>query len=103
MAQAATQVCKMPWVQVAALVTQVMKLVETQPLEINMAGHGGPDPGHPCGPLVATLATDINTHSGYGRTTDSDMVLGSSLGPDVLVVLGEPNVVNEGVAPKGVS
>lgn len=103
MAQAAAQARTMPWVQVAALVIQVMGLVVTQPLETNRASDGGPDPGHPCGPLVATLATDINTHSGYGRTTDSDVVLGRSLGPDVLVVLTEPNVVNEGVVPKGVS
>lgn len=30
---------------------------------------------------------DINTYSVWGRTTDTDMVLGSSPGPDIIIAL----------------
>lgn len=39
-------------------------------------------------PLGATRATDINTAPGYGRTTNSDVVLGSSLGPEITMAPG---------------
>lgn len=39
------------------------------------------------GPSVVTEATNIDTDSGYSRTTDPDMDLGNSHGPDLIVAL----------------
>lgn len=43
----------------------------------------------PWRPLVATWVIDINTDPGCSKTADSDMDLGSILGPDITLAMGD--------------
>lgn len=45
------------------------------------------------------LATDTNTDPSCAWTTDSDMVLGHSLGPDDILALGGENGLSGGNSP----
>lgn len=54
-----------------------------RPRDINMTSSSSLDHRHPHGIHLLTSPIDINTDSGYSRTTDPDMAVKSSMSPDI--------------------
>lgn len=68
--------------------TSIWPPAAARPKDIIMASSSSIDYGHPHGPQLLTCSTDMNTDSGYSRTTDPDVALSSSMSPDVNMVSG---------------
>ena len=77
-----------PWHQVAEQATQIGIAPVVAPfLDTNMATGGSSDSRHHV-VLGGNMGHDVNTDPGCGRTTDPDMTLINSWGPDTTIAPG---------------
>ncbi|XP_052034647.1 uncharacterized protein C4orf45 homolog [Apodemus sylvaticus] len=68
--------------------TSIWPPAVARPRDSNLASSSSIDHRHPHGLQLLPCSTDINTDSGYSRTTDPDIALSSSLSPDINVGSG---------------